>query len=59
MDRFASDEGKYFHSHIVGVSVLWQEQGTSVSQEVPAGALNVCERYLGLPVEVVHHNGDF
>lgn len=31
--NFASDKDKYFHSHIVGVSVLLWEQDTSVSWE--------------------------
>lgn len=43
----------------VGISVLWQEQDTSMSQEVHAGVLIVCEEYLVLPVEFVHHHGDF
>lgn len=43
----------------VGVCVLWQEQDTSMSQEVHAGALIVCEGYLVLPVDFVHHHGDF
>lgn len=43
----------------VGVSVLWQEQDSSMSQEVHAGALIVCEGYLVLPVDLVHLHGDF
>lgn len=43
----------------VGVSVLWQEQDTSMSQEVQAGTLIVCEGYLVLPVDFVYHHGDF
>lgn len=58
-NSFTSDEGTYFHSHIVGVSVLRQERETSVSQEVRGGALDVCDKYIVLPVEIVCHCGDF
>lgn len=35
------------------------EQDTSMSQEVHAGVLTLCEKRLVLPVEFVHHHGDF
>jgi len=53
IDSFARDNGTYFHSHTVGVSVLWWEQGASTSQEVHAGALKVCEKCMALPVEFI------